>query len=162
MPAGSGWPNAIYNVSQNIRPPKVLHTHYTHQYSSQAKVLQIGNGRADGSITKGRLRGDVVEAGLNHSSRRRFIWFTLQRLMWLINNVLWRTFYACSFCIVTTTVLFHVYFAINIRILKFQRWLLFHVSCLAKKNALRGWLMKIFIHQHKLVVYYNSQICDEN
>jgi len=25
-----------------------------------------------------------------------------------------------------------------------------------------GWLMKIFIHQHKLVVYYNSQICDEN
>jgi len=26
-----------------------------------------------------------------------------------------------------------------------------------------GWLIKkIFIHQHKLVVYYNSQICDEN
>ena len=25
-----------------------------------------------------------------------------------------------------------------------------------------GWLMKIFIHQHELVVYYNSQICDEN
>jgi len=22
--------------------------------------------------------------------------------------------------------------------------------------------MKIFIHQHKLVAYYNSQICDEN
>ena len=28
-------------------------------------------------------------------------------------------------------------FAINIRILKFQRWLLFHVSCLAKKRTAR-------------------------
>ena len=52
--------------------------------------------------------------------------------------------------------------AINIRILKFQRWLLFHVSCLAKKRTARVAVMKIFIHQHKLVIYYNSQICDEN
>ena len=52
--------------------------------------------------------------------------------------------------------------ATNIPTLQFQRWLLCHVYRKGSKDALRGCLMKIFIHQHKLVVYYNSQICDEN
>ena len=44
-----------------------------------------------------------------------------------------------------------------------DRRLMFRLTDMfSEKNALRGWLMKICIHQHKLVVYYNSQICDEN
>jgi len=48
--------------------------------------------------------------------------------------------------------------AINIRVLRFQRWFFFMFS----EKTHCGWLMKIVIYQHKLVVYYNSQICDEN
>ena len=106
------------------------------------------------NVTKRRLRGgeaagdgvaDVVEAGLSHSSQSPPSFHVIQLSLFLM--------YCDWYCVVSCILL-----PVASAFWNFNVGFCFMFS----EKTHCGWLMKIFIHQRKLVVYYNLQICDAN